>query len=74
MKKLIHCLEARDVEVHGQGGLARSVDGGATWSGLPFDGKPAAIAVTAQGQTIGIVTQSTEFFRSDDGGQTWPAP
>ena len=58
----------------GQGGLARSVDGGATWSVLPFDGKPAAIAVTAQGETIGIVTQSTEFFRSDDGGQTWPAP
>jgi len=58
----------------GRGGLARSVDGGATWSVLPFDGKPAAIAVTAQGQSIGIVTQSTEFFRSDDGGQTWPAP
>ena len=58
----------------GQGGLARSVDGGATWSELPFDGQPAAIAVTAQGQTIGFVAQSTEFFRSDDGGQTWPGP
>lgn len=58
----------------GQGGLARSGDGGATWSKLPFDGQPAAIAVTAGGQTMGIVTRSTEFFRSDDGGQTWPGP
>ena len=58
----------------GQGGLARSGDGGATWSKLSFDGQPAAIAVTAEGQSIGIVTRSTEFFRSDDGGQTWPGP
>lgn len=58
----------------GPGGLARSNDGGATWSKLPFDGQPAAIAVTAGGRTIGIVARSTEFFRSDDGGQTWVGP
>lgn len=57
----------------GQRGLARSDDGGASWSRLPFDGQPAAIAVTAGGETIAIVTRSTEYFRSDDGGRTWPA-
>jgi photosystem II stability/assembly factor-like uncharacterized protein len=58
----------------GAGALARSDDGGATWSKIPFEGQPAAIAVTAGGQTIALVTRSTEFFRSDDGGKTWPGP
>ncbi|NJD27135.1 MAG: exo-alpha-sialidase [Chloroflexi bacterium] len=58
----------------GPGGLARSDDGGASWSELSFDGEPAAIAVTAGGRTIAVVTRSTDYFRSDDGGQTWPAP
>lgn len=58
----------------GPGGLARSNDGGTSWSNLPFDDQPAAIAVTARGQTIGIVTRSTEFLRSDDGGRSWPGP
>lgn len=58
----------------GAGGLARSGEGGATWSTIPFERQPAAIAVTAGGQTIALVTRSTEFFRSDDGGRTWPGP
>ena len=58
----------------GADGLARSGDGGATWSQIPFEGQPAAIAVAAGGQTIALVTRSTEFFRSDDGGKTWPGP
>ena len=58
----------------GPSGLARSDDGGASWSELPFDGESAAIAVTAGGRTIAVVTRSTEFFRSADGGRTWPGP
>lgn len=58
----------------GPGGLARSDDGGATWSKLPFDGQPFAVAVTAGGRTIAVVTRSTEFFRSDDAGMSWPGP
>ena len=58
----------------GQGGLARSDDGGAKWSKLPFNGEPAAIAVTAGGRTVVVVSRSTDYFRSDDGGRTWPAP
>jgi photosystem II stability/assembly factor-like uncharacterized protein len=58
----------------GPDGLARSDDGGASWVKLPFEGGPAVIAATAAGQTIAVVTRSTEFFRSDDGGRTWPGP
>ena len=56
----------------GADGLARSMDGGATWSKIPFEGQPAAVAVTAGGHTIALVTRSSEFYRSDDGGKTWP--
>jgi photosystem II stability/assembly factor-like uncharacterized protein len=58
----------------GPGGLARSDDGGATWLKLPFDGQPLAVAVTDGGLTIALVTRATEFFRSGDGGLTWPGP
>ena len=58
----------------GPDGLARSDDGGASWSKLPFEGQPFAVAVTGGGRAIVVVTRSTEFFRSDDGGKTWPGP
>lgn len=58
----------------GAEGLARSGDGGGTWSQMPFDHQPAAIAVTANGQTIAVVSRSTDFYRSDDGGRTWLGP
>ena len=58
----------------GPDGLARSDNGGLSWSRLAFSGSPAAVAVTAQGRTVGVVTRSTEFFRSDDGGNSWPGP
>ncbi|MEW5990388.1 MAG: sialidase family protein [Chloroflexota bacterium] len=66
--------DGRALVAGGPDGLARSDDGGSTWSGLPFDGEAAAIAVTVGGQTIAVVTRSTEYFRSDDGGRTWRAP
>ncbi|MDO8485010.1 MAG: sialidase family protein [Candidatus Limnocylindrales bacterium] len=58
----------------GPDGLARSDDGGASWSKLPFEGQPFAIAVSDGGRTIALVTRATDFFRSDDGGRTWPGP
>lgn len=58
----------------GADGLSRSADGGATWSKLPFSGQAFAVAVTAGGRTIGVVTRSSDFFRSDDSGRTWPGP
>lgn len=56
----------------GPDGLARSDDDGATWAMLPLEEQAFAVAVTTGGRTIGVVTRSTEFFRSDDGGQSWP--
>lgn len=67
-------VEGTNLVAAGVDGLARSGDGGATWSTIPFEGQPAAIAVTAGGQSIALVTRSTEFFRTDDGGETWPGP
>lgn len=58
----------------GPGGLAGSQDGGESWARLRFDGGAAAVAVAAGGRTIAVVTRSTEFFRSDDAGLTWPGP
>ena len=58
----------------GPDAVARSDDGGTTWSRIPFDGQPAALAVTDGGRSIALVTRSTEFYRSDDGGVTWPGP
>lgn len=58
----------------GPDGLARSDDGGASWSRLPFKGQAFAIALANGGRTVAIVTATTEFFRSEDGGHTWPAP
>jgi len=52
----------------GPGGLARSDDGGASWSTLSFDRQPFAIAVADGGRSIALVTRTTEYFRSDDGG------
>lgn len=54
--------------------LARSDDGGATWSDLPFVGQPAAVALANGGRTVMLMSRTTAFFRSDDGGRTWPAP
>lgn len=55
-------------------GLARSDDGGVTWSKLPFEGQPLAIALANGGRTVALVTAEAEFFRSDDGGRSWTAP
>jgi photosystem II stability/assembly factor-like uncharacterized protein len=54
--------------------LLRSADGGLTWETIDLPSSPFAIAVSADGRSIAVVTRSTEFFRSDDGGQTWPRP
>jgi photosystem II stability/assembly factor-like uncharacterized protein len=54
--------------------LLRSEDGGASWAHISFPGSPFAIALSADGQTIALVTQSTDFYRSNDGGRTWPGP
>ena len=55
-------------------GLLRSGDGGRTWKKATFNGSPFAIATSTDGRTVAVVTRTTEFFRSSDGGGTWPGP
>lgn len=54
--------------------LYRSDDAGRSWEPTAYTGSAFAIATTDDGETIAIVSQDTEFFRSADGGQTWPGP
>lgn len=55
-------------------GLFRSDDVGRTWTNTNFSGSPFAIATSADGATVAIVARTTEFFRSSDGGESWPGP
>jgi photosystem II stability/assembly factor-like uncharacterized protein len=55
-------------------GLYSSSDGGRTWAATGYRGSAFAIATTAAGQTVAVVSGETEFFRSSDGGATWAGP
>jgi photosystem II stability/assembly factor-like uncharacterized protein len=55
-------------------GLFRSNDGGRSWSPTRYRGSAFAVATTSDGETVGVVSRVTEFFRSADGGSTWPGP
>jgi photosystem II stability/assembly factor-like uncharacterized protein len=55
-------------------GLFRSGDGGRSWVPTAYDGSAFAVATTADGGVVAVVSRETEFFRSDDGGATWPGP
>lgn len=55
-------------------GLRRSDDGGASWRSVPFPDPAFAIAVSVDSRTVAVVTQATDFYRSDDGAHTWPGP
>lgn len=55
-------------------GLFRSGDSGHSWAKTGYGGSALAIATSADGQTVAVVSQETEFFRSPDGGATWPGP
>jgi len=53
-------------------GIFRSDDRGGSWRKLPFTGSAFAVAVSAGAREIAVVTKETQFFRSHDGGETWP--
>lgn len=55
-------------------GLLRSEDAGATWTKIPLPAPAFAIALSDDGGTIAVVTKTTDFYRSHDGGRTWPGP
>ena len=53
-------------------GLYRSPDGGRTWSTTGHRGSVFALATL--GDTVALVTSETEFYRSDDAGNTFTGP
>jgi photosystem II stability/assembly factor-like uncharacterized protein len=56
-------------------GLYRSVDLGRSWQATGFKGTVLTVAVAATDpRTVGLVDDKTRFFRSEDGGATWPGP
>jgi photosystem II stability/assembly factor-like uncharacterized protein len=54
--------------------LFRSDDGGRSWRATGYSGSAFAIATTADGRTVAVVSRETEFFRSSDAGTNWPGP
>ena len=55
-------------------GLFRSTDSGSSWAGTTYTGSVFAAATTSTGDVVALVSQETAFFRSADGGETWPGP
>ena len=54
--------------------LFRSDDGGRSWTRTAYVGSVFAVATDGQGKAIAVVSQETDFYRSGDGGATWPGP
>lgn len=56
-------------------GVQRSVDRGKTWQPSGFGGTALTVAVSpSNAQIVGLVDEAARFFRSGDGGLTWPGP
>lgn len=55
-------------------GLYRSADGGRTWAKTAYSGSAFAIATSSDGRAVVVVSRETLFFRSSDGGISWPGP
>ena len=56
-------------------GIRMSTDEGATWSDTGFAIQALAIAVSRSNpEIVAAVDQQTRFYRSSDGGMTWPGP
>lgn len=55
-------------------GLFRSGDAGRTWAATAYTGSVFALTTSGDGSTVAVVSRETDFFRSSDGGRSWPGP
>ena len=56
-------------------GVGRSTDGGRTWTATPLKTVGVTVAVYPKDpEVVAVVDDKTRFFRSSDGGVSWPAP
>lgn len=56
-------------------GVSRSRDGGRTWTPTTLETVAVTIAVAREDPNmVAVVDDRTRFFRSSDGGVTWPGP
>lgn len=73
MTALAATPDGRVLYAGSQRGLFRSSDGARSWDASVYTGSAFAIATT-DGDVVAVVSRETDFFRSDDGGSTWPGP
>jgi photosystem II stability/assembly factor-like uncharacterized protein len=56
-------------------GVSRSADGGRTWRPTPLEMVGVTVAVSQQDpDVVAVVDDKTRYFRSEDGGASWPGP
>lgn len=56
-------------------GVSRSTDGGRSWTATPLKTVGVTVAVYPKDpNVVALVDDQTRFFRSSDGGASWPAP
>jgi len=56
-------------------GVSRSTDGGGTWTPTALEAVGVTVAVDPKDPNlVAVVDDKTRFFRSPDGGATWPGP
>lgn len=56
-------------------GVSRSTDGGRTWAATALEAVGVTVAVYPKDPSlVAVVDDKTRFFRSTDGGTSWPGP
>ena len=56
-------------------GVSRSTNGGQAWTQTPLEAVAFTVAVSPQDSNlVALVDDQTRFFRSSDGGASWPGP
>ena len=66
--------DGRSLVLGGPDGMHLSHDGGQSWRHVLRTDAVLAAAVSDDARVLGAVSEDTTYYRSDDGGATWPGP